>query len=149
MPKVKRSSSQCQPASTHGRGRGSAQSILGHGRGSASTCGRGREYSRTLPTPPGDSGPSASLDGSTGEELPVHMDCLTANIHAEVEKITQSLGGVSSSSAGAPASSVGAPSASADHALAGGLQSSVGQQSMVPPQLALTSYPGSVRRSFM
>ena len=148
MPKVKRSSSQCQPASTRGRGRGSAQSILGHGRGSASTRGRGREYSCTLSTPPGDSGPSASLDGSTGEELPVHMDRLMANIHAEVEKITQLLG-VSSSSAGAPASSVGAPSVSADHASAGGLQSSVGQQSMVPPQLALMSYPGSVRRSFM
>ena len=79
-----------------------------------------------------------------------------AIICAEVEKITQSLGGVSSSSAGASASSggasassVGAPSASADQASAGGLQSSVCQQSMVPPQLALTSYPGCVRRTFM
>ena len=148
MSKVKRSSLQCQPASTRGRGRGSAPTC-GRGRGSASTRGRGCEDSRTLPTPPGDSGPSASLDGSAGEELPVHMDRLMAVIRAEVEKITQSLGGVSSSSAGAPASSVGDPSTSADQASAGGLQSSVGQQSMVPPQLALTSYPGRVRRTFM
>ena len=145
MPKVKRSLSQCQPVSTRGHGRGSA-STHGRGRGSASTHGRGHEDSRTLPTP-GDSSPSASLDGSAGEELPVHMDRPMAVIRAEVEKITQSLGGVSSSSAGASASSVGA--ASADQASAGGIQSSVGQQSMVPPQLALTSYPGRVRRSFM
>ena len=157
MPKVKRSSSQCQPASTHGRGRGSA-STRSRGHGSASTCGRGREDSHTLPTPSGDSGPSASLDGSAGEELPVHIDRLMAVICAEVEKITQSLGGVSSSSAGGSsssagtsASSVGAPSASADQTSAGqgGLQSSVGQQYIVPPQLTLTSYPGRVRRSFM
>ena len=70
------------------------------------------------------------------------MDRLMAVIHEEVEKIAQSLdgasslsagaslssAGASSSSAGASASFVGASSSSADQALAGGLQSSVGQQ---------------------
>ena len=54
----------------------------------------------------------------------------------------QSLGGVSSSS-------VGASSSSADQASAGGLQSSVGQQSIIKPQPTLMSYPGRVRYGFM
>ena len=93
MPKVKHSSSQhqpaftCGPTSVHGRGCGSA-SMHSHGRGSASTGGRGHEESRSLPTLFVDSGPSASLDGSAGEKLPVHMGRLMAVIHAEVEKIT-------------------------------------------------------------
>ena len=77
------------------------------------------------------------------------MNRLMAVIQAEVEKITQSLGGASSSSAGASASSVGASLLSANQASAGGLQSSVGQQFINPPQLALTSYPGHVRDGFM
>ena len=148
MPKVKYSSSQRQPASTRGRGHGSS-STHGHGHGSVSTHGCSREESSSLPTPPGDSGPSASLDSNTGEELPVHMDRLMAVIRTEVEKITQLLGdasssstGASSLSAGASASSVGASASSANQASAGGLQSSIGQQSIIPPQLALMSYPG-------
>ena len=79
------SSSQHQPASTRSRGRGSAST---RGRGSTSTCGRGCEESCTLPTPSGDSGPSASLNGSAGEELPVHMDRLMAVICAEDHPVT-------------------------------------------------------------
>ena len=51
MHKVKRSSSQCQPTSTHGCGHGSS-STRGCGRGSASNRGRSHEEPRSLPTPP-------------------------------------------------------------------------------------------------